>query len=283
MARNGGGLNKTVRMKRSLLAVLWLCSLQGFSQSKDSSLKKNPARNFNNSSKASYKPEILTSGFIDILNSGQVNASARLIRLIIGEPGRLTIPLSIYSGVSSNNFQNQQLPTGSRSNEQLGTNFINPLGGMANVSMEGIIFFKRKQLKITASGLVYHAGIRLLTGYRVGPQNDPSTGRPLNFLNSYSAGGMYFQTGAWETNNSRNIGICWLAGRYIICKSARGQMLNIFPAIRTDGFYHGWSAGWGIEINNLVNIKLLYYKYVKAPEIEGAGSIYQFSFSYSLR
>jgi len=30
------------------------------------------------------KPEILTSGFIDIINNGQVNASARFIRLFIG-------------------------------------------------------------------------------------------------------------------------------------------------------------------------------------------------------
>src|SRR5688572_2650822 len=73
------------------------------------------------------KPEILTSGFIDIINNGQVNASARFIRLFIGEPGKFAIPLSFYSGVSSNNFQNQQNAIGQRTNEQLVTNFINPL------------------------------------------------------------------------------------------------------------------------------------------------------------
>ena len=56
-------------------------------------------------SKQPYKPEILTSGFFDIVNNGQVNASARFIRLFIGEPGKFALPLSIYSGVSSNNFQ----------------------------------------------------------------------------------------------------------------------------------------------------------------------------------
>ncbi|MBK9382809.1 MAG: hypothetical protein IPN39_16015 [Chitinophagaceae bacterium] len=53
-----------------------------------------------------YKPEIFTSGFIDIVNNGQVNASARFIRLFIGEPGRFAVPLSFYSGVSNNSFQN---------------------------------------------------------------------------------------------------------------------------------------------------------------------------------
>jgi hypothetical protein len=52
------------------------------------------------------QPEIFTSGFIDIINNGQVNASARFIRLYIGEPGKLAVPISLYTGVSSNNFQN---------------------------------------------------------------------------------------------------------------------------------------------------------------------------------
>ncbi|GAB2834047.1 hypothetical protein [Ferruginibacter profundus] len=53
------------------------------------------------------KPEIFTSGFIDIVNNGQINASARFIRLYIGEPHKFAIPLSLYGGVSNNNFQNQ--------------------------------------------------------------------------------------------------------------------------------------------------------------------------------
>jgi hypothetical protein len=38
-----------------------------------------------------YKPEILTSGFIDIINNGQVNASARFIRLMIGETDKFVL------------------------------------------------------------------------------------------------------------------------------------------------------------------------------------------------
>ena len=100
------------------------------------------------SSKTIYKPEILTSGFIDVISNGQVNASARFIRLYIGEPDRFAIPLSIYSGVSSNNFQGQQNTFVSRANEQLVINFINPLSGLANLSIDGVIFLKevRKNL-----------------------------------------------------------------------------------------------------------------------------------------
>ena len=260
-----------------------------FSQAKDST----PVTRINDSipysqvqspytnSKNSYRPEILTSGFIDILNNGQVNASARFIRLYLGEPGKFAIPLSIYSGVSSNNFQSSQSGL-SRNNEQLMTNFINPLSGLANLSIDGVIFFKRKTLKYTRTGILYHFGERILTGQKVGLITDPSTGQPVNFLNSFGAAGFYFQTGAWERNNSKNVGIFWMALRYITCYTNPSQLKEFLPAIETNGKYYGYSIGWGVEINSLVNIKVLYYKYAKKPEIDYSLPIYQFSFNYSM-
>ena len=56
----------------------------------------------------STKPEIFTSGFIDVMNTGQVNASARFIRLFIGGAGKFALPISFYGGVSNNNFVQQQ-------------------------------------------------------------------------------------------------------------------------------------------------------------------------------
>ncbi len=229
------------------------------------------------------KPEILTSGFIDIINNGQVNASARFIRLFIGEPGKLAIPLSIYSGVSSNNFQNQQTQNGQRSNEHLVNSFINPLSGLTNISIDGIIFIYGKEVKVTRAGFLYHGGMRILTGYKSGLTTDPSVGKPINFLNSYGTAGLYFQTGAWERNNAKNVGVFWLAGRYIICKTGDKQLKQFMPGIQTNGVYTGWSLAWGVEINNLVNIKVVYYQYLKKPEIDYSLPIYQFSFNYSLR
>lgn len=263
-------------MKTVLMILYCLSSLTSFCQSKDSTTKAGALKT------VATKPEILSSGFIDIVNNGQVNAAARFIRLYVGEPGKFSFPLSIYSGVSSNNFQNQQTPLGIRSNEHLVNSLINPLSGLVNVCMEGILYFNKK-IKITRTGILYHNGIRILTGYRTGPLSDPATGRPINFINSFAAGGLFFQTGAWEKNNARNVGISWIALRYISCKSSEKQLRNIFPAIETNGFYHGWSLASGIEINNLVNIKIVYYNYIKSPEIDYSLPIYQFSFNYSLR
>lgn len=105
----------------------------------------------------------------------------------------------------------------------------------------------------------------------------------FNFLNSFGSAGLYFQTGAWERNNAKNVGVFWLAFRYIACHTGSKQLKEILPDIQTNGTYHGWSLGWGVEINNLVNIKVVYYKYVKKPEIDYSLPIYQFSFTYSMK
>jgi hypothetical protein len=231
---------------------------------------------------AQYKPEIFTSGFIDIINSGQINASSRFIRLYIGEPGKFAIPLSLYSGVSSNNFQNTQA-TFKRNNDILVTNFINPLSGLANVSIDGVLFFNNKQQKITRTGLIYHVGERILTGVKTGQGSSPVTGKPHNFLNAFGATGFYFQTGAWERNNTKNVGISWVALRYILCYTKPSDMEEFLPNIRTSGFYNGYSIAWGVEITKIVNIRVVYYKYIKKPEIDYYLPIYQFSFNYTLK
>jgi hypothetical protein len=228
-------------------------------------------------------PEIFTSGFIDIMNNGQVNASARFIRLNIGEPGKFCIPLSLYGGVSNNTFQSPQLGGFSQhNNEQLINQYINPLSGLINVSVEGIRFFSRSK-KLTQTGLLYQAGERVLTGYRSSNPGDPQAGRPSNFLNSFAVAGVYFQTGAWERNNASNIGLFWISCRYIVSKSSSSNIREFLPEINTNGFYHGYSMGLGVEINNLVNIKAIFYRYVKKPEIEYYLPIYQFTFNYSMK
>ncbi len=230
-----------------------------------------------------HKPEIFNSGFIDIVNNGQVNASARLIRLLIGEQGKFAIPLSFYGGVSSNNFQNQN--TGgnilTKSNDHLANQYINPLSGLINVSIEDVKFFNKTE-SVTKSALLYQVGERVLNGVKVGLITNPQTGKPTNFLNTFATAGLYFQTGAWERTNAKNVGIFWMAARYHFCYTNPKQIKEFLGNIKTNGIYTGYSIGFGIEINNLVNIKAIYYKYTKAPEIEYGLPIYQFSFNYTM-
>ena len=268
--------------KRIILSVLLLF----ISNSKPAFAQNKPA-NFDStklSKVEKQKPEIFTSGFIDIMNSGQVNASARFIRLYIGEPGKFAVPLSFYSGVSANNFQSQSTiaSSGNKSNDQLVNSYINPLSGLINLSSDGVIFLNKTK-KITKCGLLYHFGERILTGYKTGLASNPQTGKPVNFFNSFGAAGLYFQTGAWERSNNNNMGLFWLSLRYIGCYTNPAQLKEFLPDISTSGIYTGYCLGFGVEINNLVNIKVLYYKYTKQPEIDYYLPIYQFSFNYSIK
>lgn len=282
-------------MKPLLPIFLWLWPCLAIAQAKEVSFFTAPAEKTylkkdtvgQQRKVQEYKPEIFTSGFIDIVNNGQVNASARFLRLFIGEPGKFAIPLSFYGGVSNNSFQGGGSPntTGNlllRSNDHLINQYINPLSGLVNISTEGILFFK-KSSKLTRAGLLYQFGERVLTGVRTGQANNPQTGKPLNFLNSFGASGLYWQTGAWERNNNKNVGIFWLAARYHACFTNPGQLKEFLPDIETNGLYMGYSIGFGVEINSLVNLKAIYYKYTKQPEIDYSLPIYQFSFNYSVK
>jgi hypothetical protein len=230
----------------------------------------------------SYKPEIFTSGFIDIMNNGQINASARFLRMYIGEPGGFAIPLSLYAGVSANSFQNKNSPGDPESNEHLVMAYINPLSGLVNMSVDGIVYFKRTD-KLTRTGLLYQVGERILTGYKEGSVANPAARDPVNFLNSFGNAGFYFQTGAWERNNEKNVGIFWLALRYLACYTNPRQLGEFLPDLKTKGIYTGYSFAFGVEINNLINLKVVYYRYIKKPEIAFPIPIYQFSFNYSLK
>lgn len=267
-------------MKFLTAIFLLLATISSFCQSRDS-ISKSATKTIG-PLPTTNKTEILNNGFIDVINNGQVNASARLIRLFIGEPGKFAIPLSFYSGVSANNFQNNQNPVGQKSNDQLVTGFISPLNGLINVSIDNVLYFKKTN-KLTKAGWLYHTGLRILTGYKTGAITNPQTGKPINFLNKFACTGLYFQTGAWEKNNQKNMGVFWFSLRYIWCGSSPRQLKEFMPNIQTNGVYHGYCIGSGIEINNLVNIKILYYKYSKKPEIDYSLPIYQFTFNYSMK
>lgn len=131
--------------------------------------------------------------------------------------------------------------------------------------------------------MLYHFGERVLTGIRTGLVANPSTGKPHNFFNTFWASGLYVQTGAWERSNTKNIGLSWLAFRYIWCYTTPGQLKEMMPDIATNGIYNGYSIAWGVEISKLVNIRVVYYKYLKKPEIDYSLPIYQFSFNYSMK
>jgi hypothetical protein len=224
--------------------------------------------------------EILRSGFLDVSTNGQVGASARLLRIWIGDPDGFAIPVSIYSGVSAGTFPGQSAAAGGRSNDQLVNAFINPLTGLINFSFDGSFPGKATD-QVTSGALTCQFGGRVLSGITPGPISDPQSGRPVNFFNSYGSAGFYFQTGAWNGDQLNNLGIFWISFRYISSYSSPEILRTLLTGMPT-GFYHGWSIGGGVEISDLVNIKVIYYRYVEEPELPAVRPLCQFSFHYSL-
>ena len=78
------------------------------------------------------KAEVLKNGFIDILTNGDMQASARLLKLNIGNPNGFYMPFYIYTGASGNSLGENNL------NQTLISNLLNPIGGSLNLSFNGL-------------------------------------------------------------------------------------------------------------------------------------------------
>jgi hypothetical protein len=220
------------------------------------------------------KPELFNSGFIDFQNSGQMNASARVFKLYIGEPKKLMIPISVYSGVSGNNINTG---TGtSKGSEQMILGLINPMSGVFNLSTDNTIRIGRKSKSLTGVSLVYQLGEKMITG------NQAITLKSFSFFSTYANSGLLFKTGAWEKDKEKNMGVFWLLFRYhVIQISNNFQTLSGYPP--DNRFFKGYSLGMGIEINNVLNIKSYYYHYIEPEASTFDIPIFQLTFNYNMK
>lgn len=103
-------------------------------------------------SQPAKKPELFNSGFIDFQNSGQMNASARVFKIYIGEPKKFMLPLSIYSGVSGNNYNTNAASAASGAGgQQMVMGLINPMSGCL-IFQQIIRFALPKKVKTLPTG-----------------------------------------------------------------------------------------------------------------------------------
>lgn len=228
------------------------------------------------------KPELLTSGFVDVYSNGQTGAAARLVRLNIGDPNGLQLPLSVYAGVTAQSFPGYSAQQGAAENSQnLGGQMLNPLAGILNTCIDGIWFTKKQLRKITRWGVLYQTGLRLLTANRfvaAGLQLQPA-----NFINTIGATGFYFQTGAWEFTQPGRLGLFWVTARLMGSQSRKSTVQSFFPEHKIPDFYYGYSLGLGIEVSRLISLRVVGYQFLKQPEWTNQSGIYQLSFQYALK
>lgn len=129
---------------------------------------------------------------------------------------------------------------------------------------------------MTGFSVIYQAGEKMLTGIHF------ITLKNINFFSTYANTGILFQTGAWEKKWEKNMGIFWILGRvHIVRTSNTFESVSGYPPDRR--FFKGYSIGFGIEINNVLNIKSFFYKYIKPAASNFDIPIYQITFNYSLK
>ena len=217
------------------------------------------------------KPEILSGGFIDFVQTGQMNASARLMRLYIGEPGKFQVPVSIYTGVSANSL------SAYRQNEDFVLNLINPGSGIFNMCFDGTNKLAGIKTKVTSLQLQYQVGFRFLSVY------DRRLFKNSTFFNAIGSLGLTFVTGAWEKNKANNIGVFWLNVRGL-CSNNPPSVINSILEEKVIQNLLGYSVGMGIEISQATNVKIFYFRFLNNRSIAAfTPPFIQLSFNYSMR
>ncbi len=218
------------------------------------------------------KPDLFNSGFLDIQNSGQMNASARVFRIYIGEPKKFALPLSFYSGVSSGALNSTH--TLLKGSEQLVLGLINPLNGIFNFSTENTIQFGKKSA--TDFSLEFQVGEKMLGGIQA------NTLKSFTFFSSYSCFGLLFKTGAWEKDKEANMGMFWVLSRIHFIRTGNSfQKLSGYPPDKR--MFTGYSIGSGIDINGVLNIKCFYYRYIQPRSEAFDIPIFQLAFNYNVK
>ena len=273
-------IGNKVRVRKAkifLLIISYLiCSLTCLSQSSDSlsklvSIKKVDPTHIYQKKPELLKSEILSGGFVDVVQNGQMNASARLFRLYIGEPGKFQLPLTLYTGVTANHFTN------ARATEDMVISLINPGTGVFNLSMDGIHHLVGKKESLTSLKFQYQTGVRYLNVY------NKILYRNTSFFNLITAMGFTFITGAWERNRINNLGLFWLNLR---------ALYSLNPSYALEEFFNspinhnimGLSGGMGIENSQALNVKIFYFHFLTNREFSAFTQPYlQLSFNYTLR
>lgn len=220
------------------------------------------------------KTELFNSGFIEFQNSGQVNASARIFKIYIGEPKIFMFPISVYSGVSGNNPNSGNNTL--RGSEQMILGLINPMSGLANISTDNTFQLGRKSNKLTSISVTYQLGEKMISGQQA------QSLKSFNFFSTYLNSGILLKTGAWEKNKENNMGIFWLLLRIHVINTSN-TFFKLSGYLPDQNIFKGYSVGFGIEINGVLNIKSYYYKYFDVGAEIFKIPIYQLTFNYNLK
>lgn len=214
-------------------------------------------------------PGLMRGGFFDLAQNGQINASARIITFYLGDPERFNLPVSVYSGISANNFSLNQR------NEDLVLNLANPNTGIINLGTDGKVSLLGRSSSTSRLMMQYQASIRYLSIYNA------FILRNVSFVASSFSTGLTLLTGAWI--RSSEPGFFWLRGNLIYSHSPNYPLrLLMMDSVSRNTLALG--VGLGLEIRDQLNLKLHRFNFLNNLGHEDFSYPFvQVSLSYGIR
>lgn len=193
--------------------------------------------------------QILKSGTIDFQTDGNVQASAQLLKINIGEKDGFYIPFYFYTGAAGSAFGTDKF------NQAAMTNLLNPVGGTFNLSFNGLnpIY---KTGKYTSLQVSYQLGGRMVNA------RDSLKQQNLNTISGLANAGLYFQTGAWGDADPANMGLFFVQVKAIGTFSSAGDLQKVLNDYHfSHSYLLGYSLDAGLSIHNVVNARIGVYQY----------------------
>jgi hypothetical protein len=270
-------------MKKQILftlVIMFFFCLNTYSQmidvdySRHKTIQKNVIYDTLGKDKAGDKLEVLGRSFVDLFSNGNMQGTAQILKINIGEPKGFYIPFYLLVGASGDGIGSQ------KKNENTVSNLLNPVGGLLNGTFNGRNNLYASKSGITSLKLSYQISGKLINA------QDSITGSSKLFGTGYGNFGLFFQTGAWEDYGEKNnMGVFWLQAKTIASLAFDNATIKeIFGNNISSNYFLGYAIDLGLEINNRVNLKAGLYQYLNNQEIELVKKpVFKLSLDYNLK
>jgi len=187
----------------------------------------------------------LERGMLDMTSQGQAQASAQLVRICIGEPGKFALPIYVLAGATGG------AAGAEKAADATASTLLNPLGG--NLAM---LYSDGYELVQIAPHTFAQATISVGARYF---QATDSTGAGVPLVVGTFSGGLRLQTAAWSPDDAaKGVGTAWLQLAVAFDVASQGRLATIFGPNATS-WASSVSFDLGVKVAGRLDAKLSLY------------------------
>ncbi len=188
---------------------------------------------------------VLERAFLDMTTQGQAQASAQVVRICIGEPGKFALPLYFLAGATGGAAGAQT------QGEATASTLLNPLGGNLALALND-------DYRMLTLG--DHSFLRLtytVAGRYLHMTDSAGVGVPL--VVGTFAGGLRLQTAAWSPGDTtEGVGTAWLQLTVAGDVASKGRLATIFGPNATN-WATSINVDMGVKVSGRLNAKISLY------------------------